>query len=269
MNLIFLDFDGVMNSQQSVEHWRWRYEKGDRTRNHPESLDEEFDRKGMWIDPMALSNLSYILEEHPNTKIVISSTWRKGREPEWFNKLFEHYELLRDKICFACDGEKGIQRSSADTTWTVCNRCKGVGFETHPVLTLGPLVIGKTPVFHGQQRGDEIKDWLENNKEIQVDRFVILDDDSDMSEYIGTSHFIQTDSDTGLDWKIVRKVCQVFGDYNYKLEDLKPATPYKRYNGSPSLTYFIDEVGVFNFNSQQEKSYSRIYKDEVFALHKD
>jgi hypothetical protein len=267
MNIIFLDFDGVMNSQQSVEHWRWRYEKGDKSRAHPESLDEEFDRKGMWIDPMALANLSYILEEHPNTYIVVSSTWRKGRDPEWFNKFFEHYELLRDKICFACDGEKGYQKSSADDTWLPCTRCEGKGFEIHPMRDKGPLVISKTPVFHGKDRGDEIADWLEKHKEIQVDRFVILDDDSDMSVFLDTPHFIQTDSDTGLDWKIVRKVCQVFGDYNLKLEDLKPGIPYKRYNGGISLKYFIDEEGkVFSFNSQQEKSYSRIYKDEVFAL---
>lgn len=43
--------------------------------------------------------------------------------------------------------------------------------------------IGKTPVMHDKERGDEIQAWLDEHSE--VTSFVILDDDSDMAHLRG------------------------------------------------------------------------------------
>ena len=45
------------------------------------------------------------------------------------------------------------------------------------------------------QRGDEIREWLSKNP---VDNFIILDDDSDMCEFLNTDHFIKTTYKHGL-----------------------------------------------------------------------
>lgn len=53
-----------------------------------------------------------------------------------------------------------------------------------------------TPSLSGDtQRGDEIREWLSKNP---VDNFIILDDDSDMCEFLNTDHFIKTTYEHGL-----------------------------------------------------------------------
>lgn len=61
MKVIFLDFDGVLNSEAS-----FRYELRRKNNRIPDSLSD-----------VACSNLQYILEQDADIRIVISSTWRK------------------------------------------------------------------------------------------------------------------------------------------------------------------------------------------------
>lgn len=60
----------------------------------------------------------------------------------------------------------------------------------------GPTVqcIGETPRLFAHPRGDEIAAWLAEHPE--VDKFVILDDRTDMSSV--QDHLIQTYEDTGI-----------------------------------------------------------------------
>ena len=60
MKVIFLDFDGVLNSEAS-----FRYEM--RRKNI---------RVAKTLSAIACSNLQYILEQDSSVKIIISSTWR-------------------------------------------------------------------------------------------------------------------------------------------------------------------------------------------------
>jgi hypothetical protein len=61
MKVIFLDFDGVLNSEAS-----FRME-----------IRRKNNRVSDTLNPVACSNLQYILEQDSSVKIVISSTWRK------------------------------------------------------------------------------------------------------------------------------------------------------------------------------------------------
>lgn len=61
MKVLFLDFDGVLNSEAS-----FRYET---RRKHNRVSDT--------LSAIACSNLQFILEQDSAIKIVISSTWRK------------------------------------------------------------------------------------------------------------------------------------------------------------------------------------------------
>lgn len=55
-------------------------------------------------------------------------------------------------------------------------------------------IVGKTPFLDSKSRGCEIKAWLAQHRE--VNKFVILDDDSDMDDL--TDYLVQTGWDLGL-----------------------------------------------------------------------
>lgn len=66
---------------------------------------------------------------------------------------------------------------------------------------LGKLVIGKTPSSRSGYRGFEIKVWLDENKNLDIQDIIILDDDSDMHPFMG--FLFQTNSYDGFqstDW---------------------------------------------------------------------
>jgi len=74
--IIFLDIDGVLNSEQSCIYYNRRSNEG---KSH--TLECEF-------CPINMSNLNYIMENVSNTEIVISSTWRA------FHKIAELQDIL-------------------------------------------------------------------------------------------------------------------------------------------------------------------------------
>ena len=95
IKIIMLDIDGVMNSIQS-NYWYKLLgfdEKQDwldyRSFDNPEEL-HPLDKK---LCPMACSNLKLILNQYPDIRIVISSTWRKSRSVEKFNTIFKYYKI--------------------------------------------------------------------------------------------------------------------------------------------------------------------------------
>lgn len=71
----------------------------------------------------------------------------------------------------------------------------------------GMEVYSKTPHLcsDGIRRGDEIRQWLKENKEIE--KFAILDDESDMREFTKTNLF-QTNVEVGLTKEIADKVIE-------------------------------------------------------------
>lgn len=73
MKVIFLDFDGVLNSAAS-----FLWEKRKKTLRLADTLN-----------PVCCSNLQYILENDSSIKIVISSTWRK------LHSLVELHNILK------------------------------------------------------------------------------------------------------------------------------------------------------------------------------
>lgn len=57
-------------------------------------------------------------------------------------------------------------------------------------------IIGMTPIL-GTVRGKEIKSWLYTNTEYDVEKFIIIDDDSDM-DTLRDNHLIKTTFEFGL-----------------------------------------------------------------------
>ena len=148
MNVIFLDVDGVLN--------------GGKTDGYSRELlgDEYFQRLKRLV-------------ETTNAKVVLSSSWRIGYDPE------SHIpsKTLHDKL-------------------------KNIGVDLYGMTDLIKWYDGKT-------RGDEIRAWLVNHPE--VDRFVILDDDCDMAEYTETN-LVRTDTYLGLQDGDVEKAIAILNN---------------------------------------------------------
>ena len=99
MKVIFLDFDGVLNSEQFV---RMLYRQNKRG-----GLCKEF-------CPIASSNLLHILTEVPDCKIVVSSSWRIGMSVEDLQTLlFENCDVPKerviDKTAYLNDVPRGLE----------------------------------------------------------------------------------------------------------------------------------------------------------------
>jgi len=69
----------------------------------------------------------------------------------------------------------------------------------------GMDVYSKTPEIHtrDRHRGDEIRKWLQENPGVK--KFAILDDESDMREFVNTN-FFKTDMEIGLTKDIADEV---------------------------------------------------------------
>jgi hypothetical protein len=91
MKVIFLDIDGVLNSNKTV------------------------DRMGRFVglDPVNIENFNKIIEAHPDAKIVISSTWRELTSEGYYSNFKELIDLLHNR------GLKGeiIDKTPSQYTW--------------------------------------------------------------------------------------------------------------------------------------------------------
>ena len=82
MKVIFCDIDGVLIHVGSMIHNNRLYMAGQSTASSHKA-----------IDPIAASNLQYILEEVPDVEIVISSSFRKYYTIEALQKMFDKYNI--------------------------------------------------------------------------------------------------------------------------------------------------------------------------------
>lgn len=204
MKVLFLDIDGVLNSEQEVI-WRHRMTKGKehipgsyRLYRILAKLFPSREWTSLWLYygtghcklcPIACSNLQYILDEDPEVRIVISSTWRSTWGVKWMKKI--------------------LARNGVDAS----------------------KVIGRTGAWEdgGKERGDQIMSWLNRHmddnwtvpetglcKPVDLARreplthFVVLDDDSDMSAV--RDNFIQTNGQLGLTILDARDALRVLGN---------------------------------------------------------
>lgn len=146
MKIIFLDIDGVLNSQD----WFRR-----RIPCKPDADRDEFIHNQ--LDPIAISRFKKLIED-TGAAVVLSSTWRRWEDDR---------RILN---------ERGI-------TWIDC-----------------------TPHFPGELRGKEIEAWLDEN-ELEVERYCILDDDSDMLEH---QPLFQTSNKIGLTQGMCDRIKEYF-----------------------------------------------------------
>lgn len=90
MKVIFLDFDGVLNSSTS-----FLYESNRR------KVHKEQGIKGPVNQTLSLhccAALQYVLDKYPEVKIVISSTWRELFDLEWLKAKLAEYHIDSSRV---------------------------------------------------------------------------------------------------------------------------------------------------------------------------
>lgn len=146
--VIFLDIDGVLNSRQ--------WFMNEYSKNKPR----------FQIDPKTIKRLNHIIYK-TSAKIVISSTWRSGREIDWFNWVFNLHGF------------------------------NGLVIGKTPIINHDKVIIPRgieIMEFYGTHYGYPAY-FKEHPSRLYS--YVILDDDSDML-YEQKDNFIHTDFEYGL-----------------------------------------------------------------------
>lgn len=143
---------------------------------------EKGDITNVAVEDRPLKLLKEIVDE-TNAKIVVSSSWRIGCKRSGKESIF-----------------------GGNLYTKLVNRLKDYNMEVYDI----------TPCLNGDVcRGDEIREWLTNN---QVDNFIILDDDTDLCEFLHTKHFIKTTYQHGLTEETKNLAIKALNDEKYKGE---------------------------------------------------
>ena len=170
MKIIFLDIDGVLNSELFYK------EKSQDKKCKGESKLQFY---GEMIDKRCIELLNSIIKD-TDAQVVISSTWRKGRDISWLQSIFE---------------ARGFKYKILDKT---------------PVLYFHPDCKTNISV----PRGVEIYQWIKNNP--KVSRYVIIDDDSDMM-YWQRENFFRVDGYCGLTPNLSYRISRYLNEQSHSL----------------------------------------------------
>ncbi len=172
MKIIFLDIDGVLNS----EEWMRSRSTSDIDSRYP---FYEF-------CPDLVDNLNYITDS-TGAKIVVSSSWRIGRSVEDLQALFKNVGVTGEVI------DKTPSMVIKDEGYTIPRGC-----EIERWLDLRKF----------QRINWSREKQLECIKECGIENYIIIDDETDML-YRQHEHFIKTSWKHGLSKYIADKAVEI------------------------------------------------------------
>lgn len=116
MKVIFLDFDGVLNSQGSFV-----YETQLRERFAAKSKEQgEKGPQGpvnQTLCNVCTANFQLVLEQYPDVQIVISSTWRELFSIDWLKEKLASYHIDSSRVIGITPSEWGNYRGAEIKIW--------------------------------------------------------------------------------------------------------------------------------------------------------
>jgi hypothetical protein len=113
MKVIFLDFDGVLNSETS-----FLYEKNRRTKLKEQGV------KGHVNETLSLhcaAAFQWVLDCYPDVKVVLSTTWRNLFTMDWLKAKLEEYHIDSSRIIGKTPIDPGGNRGLEINTWLTAN----------------------------------------------------------------------------------------------------------------------------------------------------
>jgi hypothetical protein len=195
MKIIFLDFDGVLNSEM---WYKRRFNEMDMESTISKYPFYEF-------DPLSIEQLNRIVVE-TSAKVVVSSTWRIGRTVEELQQMLNTVGFVGEVIDttphFYANGHDGDSKIN----YTIPRGCEIDWWLTN----------------HGKfQRINWSKEkQLEYLEKSLVKNYIIIDDDSDML-YCQKEHYVKCNAyGNGLDQKTADKAIQILNTPITKLYEL-------------------------------------------------
>lgn len=109
MKVIFLDFDGVLNSQGS-----FIYEGRRRKQWKEQGVKGPVNQT---LCNVCTSNFQWVLDNYKDVKIVISSTWRELFDLDWLKAKLEEYHISSNRIIGITPTDWGGNRGLEIQTW--------------------------------------------------------------------------------------------------------------------------------------------------------
>jgi len=122
MKVIFLDFDGVLNSEAS-----FRYETRRKVLHVQDTLSH-----------VCCSNLQYILDQDADVRLVISSTWRKVHTMPELKNILNSYGVDPNKVLDKTPAVFSGDRAHEINLW----------LEDHPNVTLAVILDDDSDVLN-------------------------------------------------------------------------------------------------------------------------
>lgn len=138
MKVLFLDFDGVLNSKQ---HFMMTKHEGIQTAEDKDLADflmmkHQTNVNNMWV-------LGYILKQVPDLKIVISSAWGKFYTLDQFKRLFQYYKLDETRLIGITPRKMSSNRCNEIHWWLEDNvpptgeTTQWIALDDHEIFELG------------------------------------------------------------------------------------------------------------------------------------
>lgn len=169
MKVIFLDFDGVLNSQGS-------FVLEDRIRKDNVRRQGVKGRVPETLCHVCTSNFQIVLDQYPDVKVVLSTTWRTLYSMEWLKAKLESYHIQSNRV------------------------------------------IDKTPVHYGDNRGNEIQEWLDKHPE--VTHYIVIDDNDWGISPLHGDRFVKTTWESGMTFQhAVEAVEKLSNAHKKKIQD--------------------------------------------------
>jgi len=143
MKVLFLDFDGVLNSRQSQMFW-------DKKRDQKFWQEEMYSSwEGSLLEylahefcPIALSNVEEIVAHVPDLKVVISSSWRVNNDVEGLKKILAPAKHLASRIIDVTPRFYGKKRGEEIQDW----------LDRHPEVTHYVIIDDDRDMLESQQK---------------------------------------------------------------------------------------------------------------------
>jgi len=183
---IFLDIDGVL----WTIGWSVYAERGGK-RGERMSYRQ-------W-DPIASSNLQWVLDKVPRAKVVISSTWRMGRSLKELRSIAKRSGIDPRRIVGATPVMRTDKKSWRFFWW-------GWGTPHGRKNWWRPFSIRYC--VSNVPRGREIQRWMDKRR-VKAKNIAILDDDTDMAHL--RKRLVKTCSMDGLGFKKALELLDMLG----------------------------------------------------------
>lgn len=137
MKVIFLDFDGVLNSQGS-----FIYETARRKKHKEQGVSGPVNQT---LCNVCTANFQRILDQYPDVKIVLSTTWRILFDIDWLKAKLAEYHV---------DGSRVIGKTP-DLQWKSRGQEIQQWLDEHPEVTHYVAIddnADEIDIIHGSER---------------------------------------------------------------------------------------------------------------------